>query len=149
MVRPLQRKLWRDIGRHKPQFIAITITIFLGVAIFGAAWDSYTNLVASYDQTAIDYRFANLTIAGGDTEAIAELVDDNPSVESFETRTTVDVPFRVEDTKLLGRAVGIPTGEQPSVNRLDLSSGTYLANGDSAIVLVEVRTELSNVLDFL
>ncbi|MDJ0499187.1 MAG: ABC transporter permease, partial [Acidimicrobiia bacterium] len=137
MVKPLQRKLWRDIRRHRAQFIAITVTIFLGVGIFGAAWDSYSNLVASYDQTAIDYRFANLTLAGGDTAAIADLASDNPGVESVETRTTADVAFRVGDTKLLGRAVGIPTGDQPTVNRLDVSAGTYPSNGDPAVVLVE------------
>ncbi|MDJ0955047.1 MAG: ABC transporter permease [Acidimicrobiia bacterium] len=137
MVKPLQRKLWRDIGRHKPQFIAITVTIFLGVAIFGAAWDSYTNLVASYDQTAVEYRFANLTISGGDSEAIAAMAAADPEVESVELRTTVDVPFRVDGTKLLGRAVGVPVGAQPSVNRLDISSGTYLMSGDESVVLVE------------
>ena len=137
MVRPLQRKLWRDIGRHKPQFIAITVTIFLGVAIFGAAWDSYTNLIASYDQTAVDYRFANLTVAGGDTEAIADLAAAEPAVESVETRTVIDVPFRIDDTKLLGRAIGIPMGDQPSVNRLDVSAGTYLTDAAAAVVLVE------------
>ncbi|MDJ0663764.1 MAG: ABC transporter permease [Acidimicrobiia bacterium] len=137
MVSPLQRKLWRDIGRHKPQFIAITITIFLGVGIFGAAWDSYTNLIASYDQTAIDYRFANLTVAGGDTQAIADLAAAEPRVESVEMRTMVDVPFRIEDTKLLGRALGIPSSEQPSVNRLDVSAGEYPTNGDPSTLLVE------------
>ena len=137
MVKPLQRKLWRDIGRHKPQFIAITLTIFLGVTIFGAAFDSYTNLVASYDQTAVDYRFANLTIAGGDSEAIAELASADPTVESVELRTTVDVPFRVGDTKLLGRAVGIPSADQPAVNQLKLMSGSYPTTTDSDVVLVE------------
>ena len=46
--------------------IAITITIFLGVTIFGASYDSFQNLKASYDTTATEYRFANLTMSGGD-----------------------------------------------------------------------------------
>ena len=54
----MQRKLWRDIGRHRAQFIAITITMFLGVTIFGATYDSFQNLKASYDTTATEYRFA-------------------------------------------------------------------------------------------
>jgi len=155
MVKPLQRKLWRDIGRHKPQFIAITLTIFLGVAIFGAAWDSYANLIASYDQTAIDYRFANLTISGGDTDLIADIAADEAAVESVEIRTVVDVPFRIGDWKLLGRAVGVPTGEQPAVNRLDISAGTYLQNGDIGVVLVEDHMakhfdlEVGNTFDIL
>ena len=135
MVTPLRRKLWRDIGRHKPQFIAITLTIFLGVTIFSAAFDSYTNLVTSYDETAVEYRFANLTIAGGDTGAIAAAVEADPAVESVEVRTTVDVPLRVDDTKLLGRAISIPAGGQPSVNKLEIMSGSYPENGN--VVLVE------------
>ncbi len=137
MVKPLQRKLWRDIGRHRAQFIAITITIFLGVTIFGATYDSFQNLTASYDQTAVEYRFANLTMAGGDTEAIAEIAAANPQVESVAIRTTVDVPFRVDGTKLLGRAVGIPTGDQPTVNQIEVLSGSYLTGTNLSVVLVE------------
>ncbi|MCP4963985.1 MAG: FtsX-like permease family protein [bacterium] len=137
MVKPLHRKLIRDIARHKPQFIAITLTIFLGVAIFGAAFDSYTNLVASYDQTAVNYRFANLTIAGGDTETIAAFAGSDPAVESVEIRTTADVPLRVDDTKLLGRAISVPAGDQPMVNQLEIMTGSYPANGDANVVLVE------------
>ena len=137
MVKPLQRKLWRDIRRHRPQFIAITITIFLGVTIFGATYDSFQNLTASYDQTAVEYRFANLTMAGGDTEAIAAIAAANPEVESTEIRTTVDVPFRIDGTKLLGRAVGIPTGEQPTVNQIEVLSGDYLTGATRDAVLVE------------
>ena len=40
MVKPLHRKVWRDIGRHRVQFIAVTITMFLGVTVFGATYDS-------------------------------------------------------------------------------------------------------------
>ena len=137
MVRPLQRKLWRDIGRNKPQFIAITLTIFLGVTIFGATYDSFQNLQASYDQTAVEYRFANLTTVGGNVAAIAAHAEELPEAEYVATRTTVDVPFRVDDTKLLGRTVGLPATEQPPVNQIDVLSGSYLSDGSSREVLVE------------
>ncbi|MCH8899214.1 MAG: hypothetical protein IH942_01830, partial [Acidobacteria bacterium] len=70
MVKPLHRKLWRDIRRHRAQFIAVTITMFLGVAIFAATYDSFQNLQASYDSTATEFHFANLTVVGGDVEAV-------------------------------------------------------------------------------
>ncbi len=70
MVKPLNLKLWRDVRRHRAQFAAIAITMFLGVTIFGATYDSFQNLQASYDRTATEFRFANLTIVGGDTERI-------------------------------------------------------------------------------
>ncbi len=137
MVKPLHRKLLRDIRRHRPQFIAITITIFLGVTIFGASYDSFQNLQASYDTTATEYHFANLTVVGGDSDAIEAAVGEVPGVEFAETRATADVPFRLDDTKLLGRAVGLPTDSQPDVNQVEVLTGEYLSSSDPSGVLVE------------
>ncbi|MCH8990799.1 MAG: DUF4976 domain-containing protein [Acidobacteria bacterium] len=137
MVKPLHRKLWRDIRRYRAQFIAVTITMFLGVAIFGATYDSFQNLQASYDSTATEFHFANLTVVGGDVEAIAGVAGQMPTVESAITRTSADVPFRVDGAKLLGRAVGVPAAAQPEVNQLDVLSGTYLDPAHPDGVLVE------------
>lgn len=137
MVRPMQRKLWRDIGRHRAQFIAITITMFLGVTIFGATYDSFQNLKASYDTTATEYRFANLTAAGGNVESIASIAVDNSAVAAVQLRTSLDVPFLVDDTKLLGRAIGLPPTAQPEVNQVEVLTGTYLDASRPNTVLVE------------
>ena len=137
MVTPLHRKLLRDLRRNRAQFIAITITILLGVTLFGASYDSFQNLTASYDTTATEYRFANLTMAGGDTSAIADAAMAGPTVASVETRTSADVPIRVGDTKLLGRTVGMPTSGQPEVNRLEVRAGSYLDPVLTDGVLVE------------
>ncbi|MCP3972995.1 MAG: cell division protein FtsX, partial [bacterium] len=137
MVKPLHHKLWRDIRRHRSQFIAVTITIFLGVTIFGATYDSFQNLQASYDSTATEFRFANLTVVGGEVEAVAAIADRMSSVESTATRTSADVPFRVSGTKLLGRAIGVPATGQPDVNQLKILSGTYLDPAHPDGILVE------------
>ncbi len=132
MVTPLQHKLWRDLGRSRAQFIAITITIFLGVTIFGATYDSYQNLRASYDATATEFHFANLTVSGGDVDMFAQSAAATGGVESVELRSTVDVPFHVGDIKLLGRIVGIPADS--TVNQLRVLEGG-LPRGDTEIVL--------------
>jgi putative ABC transport system permease protein len=137
MVTPLHLKLLRDIRRHRAQFVAITITIFLGVTIFGASYDSFQNLKASYGTTATEYRFANLTASGGDSPAIASAAEAAAAAESVQTRTSIDVPFRVDGTKLLGRAVGVPSAGQPDVNQLKILSGTYLDPAQPRGVLVE------------
>ena len=136
-MKPLHRKLWRDIGRHRAQFIAVTITMLLGVTIFGATYDSFQNLQASYDSTAIEYRFANLTVVGGDVEGVASVAVQTPGVETAITRTSVDVPFRVNGSKLLGRAVGVPAATQADVNQLEVLSGKYLDPAHPDRVLVE------------
>jgi putative ABC transport system permease protein len=137
MVKPLTRKLFRDIGRHRAQFIAVMVTVFLGVAIFAASYDSYNNLVTSYETTFSEYRFANLTVAGGDTGTIAAEAAAMPGVEAAQTRTVVDVPLRAEGTKLLGRAVGMPATGQPEVNQVKVLEGSYLDPERPEGVLVE------------
>lgn len=137
MVTPLRRKLRRDIGRHRAQFVAITITMFLGVTIFAASYDSFRNLQASYAKTATEFRFANLTIGGGDVATVARQARSTPGVESVVLRTSVDVPFRVGGSKLLGRVVGVPETGQPAVNELEILEGDYLGPGGETGVLVE------------
>lgn len=134
---PLRHKLLRDIRAQRAQFLAVIVTIFLGVTIFAASYDSYQNLTASYETTATEFRFANLTVAGGDVEGFATLAAAEPGVESVELRTVADVPIQVGGLKLLGRVVGLPTGAQPSVNQVRVTEGTYLAASAPDLVLVE------------
>lgn len=134
---PLNRKLLRDARRHRAQFIAVAVTIFLGITLFGASYDSFRNLTASYDTTATEFRFANLTVSGGDIEEYAERAAATEGVESVQTRTVLDVPVEAEGTKLLGRIVGLPAGDQPHVNRVKILEGSYLVEGVPDGVLVE------------
>ena len=48
VVSLLARKLVRDTRRQWLQFAAVALTLALGVAVFGAAYDSYDNLKSSY-----------------------------------------------------------------------------------------------------
>ena len=110
MVTTLNRKLWRDIRRNRAQFIAIAVTVFLGVAMFVASYDSYLNLDASYQATFTDFRFANLTFVGGDVETMAISVAEVDGVES------------------------VAAGEQALVNQLEIIEGSYLAAGEAVLV---------------
>ncbi|MDH3540107.1 MAG: ABC transporter permease [Acidimicrobiia bacterium] len=134
---PLGHKLLRDIRTQRAQFIAVTVTIFLGVTLFAASYDSYQNLTASYESTFTDFRFANLTMSGGDVEEFAEAARAEEGVESVVVRTVADIPLRVGGLKLLGRVVGMPADTQPAVNRVSVASGAYLATQEPTAVLVE------------
>ena len=129
----LRKKLRRDLGRQKAQFVAVTITVFLGITMFGATYDSFQNLEASYAQTATEFTFANLTVVGGDVTQFAAEQTDHPSVEVVSTRTVADLPFRLGETKLFGRVVGIPeTG--PVVNQVLVLEGNGLTGPDSVLM---------------
>ena len=65
VTRTLRTKARRDIRRQRAAFAAITLTIFLGVTLFGATYDAFLNLKSSYSRAFTEYRFADLTVTGG------------------------------------------------------------------------------------
>lgn len=137
MVTPLTRKMARDVRRHRAQFIAVVITIFLGVALYAASYDSFQNLQTSYETTFEEFRFANLTVSGGDVASVGSHATANPGVEAAQLRTVGDIPIAVGDVKLLGRVVGLPQTGQPQVNQVKVLEGSYLDAAEEGDVLVE------------
>lgn len=135
MVRLLRVKRRRDLRRQRAQFGAIVATLFFGVALFGATSDAYRNLNASYRKLYSDLRFADLTVAGGPVEELARRAEAAGALASI--RTVADMPFDVAGAKLLGRVVGMPADAQPSVDRVQVLSGTYLRPSRERGVLVE------------
>ncbi|MEU8346479.1 ABC transporter permease [Spirillospora sp. NPDC048832] len=134
----LGTKLRRDL-RHRPaQLVSVVVLVMLGVALFGASYDAYKNLDAGYRQTFRDLRFADLTLSGGDTAAIAADAASRPGVAAAAVRTVADVPLRMPggDT-LVGRVVGLPPGSQPEVNRVKVLTGSYLDPAEPDGVLAE------------
>ncbi|HEX7059439.1 MAG TPA: ABC transporter permease [Solirubrobacterales bacterium] len=136
-MRVLRTKARRDMRRQRASFLAITVTIFLGVTLFGATYDAFRNLDDSYKRAFTQYRFANLTVTGGDVARFAAAARAQPGVEAVQTRTQTDVPIQVGADKFLGRVVGMPPGHQPAVNRLAIESGTYLQPARPDDVLVD------------
>jgi putative ABC transport system permease protein len=136
MVTPtLRRKRRRDIRRQWPQFGAVAVTLFLGVALYGASSDAYRNLGASYRELYARLRFADLTVTGGPVDEVARsALADGAAVQ---VRTVADVPMEVGGRKLLGRVVGMPPSGQPAVDRVMVLSGTGLDPSDPTGVLVE------------
>ncbi len=136
-MKVLRVKLRRDLRRQRGQFAAITLTIFLGVTLFGGTYDAYRNLKASYREAFVRYRFANLTTTAGPTGRIARAT---AGVEAVQSRAQADLPFEIGRTKLLGRVVGLPAAHQPAVNRVEIDSGSYLSPQRPRGVLVERHT---------
>jgi putative ABC transport system permease protein len=133
--RTLRTKLRRDLRRQWPQLAAVTITILLGVALFGASYDAYRNLGASYDKVFTDQHFADLWITGGDTTTLADQARAIPGVATMTTRTQADLPLQVGADKLRGRIVSIPTGTQPAINALTLLAGRYPTNPADGVLV--------------
>ncbi|MEA2022666.1 MAG: FtsX-like permease family protein [Actinomycetota bacterium] len=126
----LSRKRRRDMRRQRWQFIAVGVTVVIGVMMFAATYDSYLNLTASYEQTYDRLAFADMTITGGD-DALPDTLAAIDGVQTVTVRHTADLPITIGDDTLRGRMVGTPAVEQPDINKLDIQEGEYLsANGD-------------------
>ncbi len=136
-MKVLRRKLWRDMGARRAQFLAVIVTIGLGLTLFALSYDAYRNLLASYQRVFDLTGFADHTIAGGDTKAIVNAGEAVPGVETVIERRVADVPLRLDGRKLLGRVVGLPASAQPPINGVLVLDGDYLTPGEAGGVLVE------------
>ena len=134
-MRYLRVKLRRDLSAQRWQFAAVFVTVFLGVLLFCASYDAYRNLTISYRRTYERLALADMTVSGagqGFAGGVAQLA----GVSATAQRTQADVPLRVGDRVLVGRVVGMPPGQQPPVDKLDVVRGSYLpaAGGDVAVI---------------
>jgi putative ABC transport system permease protein len=131
-------KLGRDLRRRPAQLVAAVILVVLGVALFGAAYDAYRNLDASYRSIFDRYRFADITLVGGAADAIARRAAATPGVAAVQVRTVADVPLRTPGgAGLIGRVVGMPPAGPPAVDRVKVLSGRPIDPRAPSGVLVE------------
>jgi putative ABC transport system permease protein len=135
-VSTLTVKARRDIRRQRGQFVAIAITVLLGVALYAASYDAFRGLQASYERAYSGLRFADLTVTGGDTARIAAGAS-TAGAEAVRRRTVADLPIQVGEDKFLGRIVGLPAAGQPAVNRVEITAGSYLSAARADGVLLE------------
>jgi putative ABC transport system permease protein len=136
----LHKKALRDLRRRLPQAAAIGVTVMLGVLLFVASYDSFRNVQASYDRTYARTHFADLTVTGGDSDAIAAAVRNAAGVDRVVTRTQADRPMAIGATKLVGRVVGMPPITGRGINEIDLIAGRVPDPARSDQVVVERHT---------
>ncbi len=113
-------KLRRDLRQSRAQVLGIVVTVFLGVMLFGATYDAYHSLTASYETMFERVGFADLWITAA-PEGLEHALAADPAVAAAEVRHTVDVPFRIGDRRLVGRVVGVPVGA--TVNQVMILDG--------------------------
>ena len=128
----------RDMARSKAQFLAIVLIVAVGIAAFGASYDAFLNLEASYEELYERLHFADLTVNGNAAAEVVAAAAAIDGVTAIETRLQRDVPLRVHGShKMLGRLVSVPADRQPQVNALMILEGGYVDAGLPDTVLVE------------
>jgi putative ABC transport system permease protein len=136
-VRILRRTLWRDARAHAGQFVALIVTVLLGVATFGASYDAFANLTASYRGLYDRLAMADLVATGGNVDQIAAEGAALPGVAASATRKVGETALRIGDHRQAARIVGLPADGNPAVNKVLVLSGTNLDPSRTDQVLVE------------
>ncbi len=133
-MRASTKKSLRDIGRQKGQVIGVGFTILLGVAMFVLTGGAYLNLDASYHYSYDRLHFATLIGTSGDPDAIAQAALDAGAEQAI-TRTQLDRPMEIGDTKLLGRVVSFPDSGEAAVDNVDVLRGDGLTGAAGEVLL--------------
>lgn len=140
-MKPLTRKLIRDLWASRWQYLAVSLMVILGVAFFGAAYMSYQNLDSSYQYSYNRLRFEDFRITVHAAPLhVVERIARIPGVEAVEGRLIEDVAVELPGLttkKLLGRLVSVPGDRRPAVNDLLVVEGRYLSSRTAREVLLE------------
>jgi putative ABC transport system permease protein len=149
-MRPLDRKLLRDLWTLKGQAVAISLVIGAGVAMFIMYLSTFHSLRLT-QQTYYDrFRFAH--VFAGLTRAPLNLADravEIPGVARVEARVVVDVTLDVPGLTepASGRLLGIEVPTRPMLNDLFLRRGRVPSLGRPDEVLVSEAFSLSRHLN--
>ena len=128
-LRPLDRKLVRDIWHMRAQMAAIAVVVACGVATVVTTRTSYTSLLTSRAAYYENYRFADVFAHSQRApEFLAARLAAIGGIAAVESRivsgVTLDVPGLAEPAT--GRLVSIPARGRPALNDLHLRRGRWL-----------------------
>jgi len=140
-MKKIHHKVHRDIRSSPGLFIAVTVVIFLGVALFGASFLAYRNLKTSYDYTYETLHMADFTVkvVQAPPEVVGEL-ESIPGVEAVTGRINTEVPLTIpgEDiTRIEARVISLPSESRAAVNDVKVEEGSYFPEGESEVILME------------
>lgn len=137
----LALKLVRDLWRSRWQYLAVGVTVMLGVTFYGAAYMSYRNLDTSYLYSYDRLQFEDFGIAfHAAPERATERVRRIPGVRAAEGRLIEDVVIQIPGKttkKLIGRLISIPADRRPRVNDLFMVTGRYLSSRTAREIILE------------
>jgi putative ABC transport system permease protein len=148
-MRPLDRKLLRDLWHIKGQALAIALVMGCGIGLFVMMLGLIDSLEATRDAYYDRYRFADV-FAGAKRapEGVAEQLEAIPSVRTVATRivmdVTLDVPGLTEPAT--GRLISLPERGPPLLNDLVMRQGRSVAPGRAdEVVLSEPFAEANQL----
>lgn len=129
-MKPLNRKLLRELWRLRGQALAVAIVIASGVSVLVMSLSTLEALeettAAYYERNRFADVFANAVRA---PRRVAERVAALPGVQGVEARISRYATLNIEGfaEPVIGQLMSIPEAGQPLLNRLALRSGRWIS----------------------
>lgn len=148
-LRPLERKLLRDLWRMRGQAVAIALVAMCGIATFVTMRGSYEALLSAQTSYYSQYRFAdvfsNLRRA---PNTLLTRIRDIPGVNAVEGRVVFDATLDVPglDEPASARLVSLSTTPDSQLNRVNIRSGRMIEAGNKNEVLASESFATANAL---
>ena len=138
-MKKIHRKLIRDLWASKGLFLAVTMVIFLGVSLFGAAFVGYLNLKTSYDYTYETLGMADFTIkTAEDATDAKEALQNLSGIEQLTGRMNSAIAMELPKGKRVeARVISLSSGDRAKVNDIKVEDGDYFEPGQSDVLLVQ------------
>ena len=149
-MRPLDRKVFRDLIHLRGQFVAVALVVACGVASYVSMVSTYRSLLLSQSQYYLAYRFANVFAQlKRAPDSVANQIRDISGVSAVQTRVVHDVILDVPglDEPATGRLVSIPDKQAPILNDLFLRQGRHVARGRSEEIIASEAFAEANRLN--
>ncbi len=138
-MKPLDRKLWRDLRRLWLQALAVGLVLGSGIALFVMSTGMYSSLERARDDYYNRSHMADLASAlVRAPDRVARELAAQPGIAAVEARVTgiglISLPEVVEPVS--ARLVSLPVDRRPSVNDLVLRAGAWPdpQRGDEVLV---------------
>lgn len=150
MLRPLHRKLLRDLAHARGQIAAISAVVACAVTAFVSLGSTYRSLLASQRLYYSEYHFADVFAqVTRAPETLNGRIAAIPGVTRFETRVVRDVTLDVLGLAepATGRLVSIPSRQRPELNDMAILRGRYVAPGRTSEVIASEAFAEANSLE--
>ncbi len=128
--------------QHRLGFVFTALLVAAGVAVFVGLRATVRDLDTSLDHFYAETQFADLTVVGGDTDAIVQSFSHVDGVAATNTRgtTTLSVFLQNGKTKVQGTIIGVPASG-PTINDLSITAGhDFARDTPNMVAVVEQHT---------
>jgi putative ABC transport system permease protein len=140
-MRPLGKKLLRNLWEMKGQALAISLVIISGVATYVMSVSTMDSLKATQARFYADYNFADAFCQlKRAPKSVASRLSEIPGIDRVETRVLAEVKLTLPGfaDPVTGRIVSLPEYGQPRLNKLFMRKGRLpMPYSDKEVVLGE------------